>query len=296
MSDIATRTVTVDTTAPAAPVLAIAECTDSFASGVCMLATTTVTLMWDAIPDAAYYSVGEIAGPDVSSTTATSQVIDTVSDRVQTTFYVNAYDALGNSVRSNAAVVLPFALAVTLNEIAWAGTGASAEDEWIEISNNTDYEIDLTRFTLVSADDRVNIDLQGSIAAHGFYLIERREEATSQTSDLVSAFEPLSDDGEQLLLMLEDGSDLTTFDLTPPVETCSGWCEGTARAGIADEVVWINSMERIADVFGADGSESSAWQTYGSTADHATDADGNPISGTPRMENSTEPMEFGLEI
>ena len=85
-------------------------------------------------------------------------------------------------------------------------TKASAQDEWLELSNNTDHDIDLTRFTLVSADGGLTIPLTGSIAAHGLYLIERRAEATSQPHDLVSAFEPLSDDGEQLLLMLEDGS------------------------------------------------------------------------------------------
>ena len=293
MSDIATRTITVDTTAPPAPVLSIAECADSFSSDICMIATTTVTLVWAAVPDAAFYSVGEVASLSAASTTATSQEIDTLGDRVETTFYVNAYDALGWSVRSNAAVVLPFNLAVTINEVAWAGTATSSEDEWLELSNNTDYAIDLTRFTLVSADGGLTIPLSGSIAAHGYYLIERREEATDRPSDLVIAFEPLSDGGEQLLLMLEDGSELATFDLTPPVETCGGWCEGTGTAG---EVVWINSMERVADIFGAVGSELSAWQTYGSTADHATDADGNLISGTPRAENSTEPMDFGLEF
>ena len=54
------------------------------------------------------------------------------------------------------------------------GTKASAEDEWLELSNNTDHDIDLTRFTLVSADGGLNIPLTGSIAAHGLYLIERR--------------------------------------------------------------------------------------------------------------------------
>ena len=32
------------------------------------------------------------------------------------------------------------------------------------------------------------------------------------------------------------------------------------------------------------------------TADHATDADGAPINGTPRTENSTEPEELFVEF
>ena len=94
-------------------------------------------------------------------------------------------------------------------------------------------------------------------------------------------------------LMLEDGSDLAVFDMTPPIETCGGWCEGTGTLG---DVVWVNSMERIADFFDSDNFDRFAWQTYGSTADHATDANGDPISGTPRMQNSTEPMELFLEF
>ena len=55
-------------------------------------------------------------------------------------------------------------------------------------------------------------------------------------------------------------------------------------------------MERIADLFDSDNFDRFAWQTYGSTADHATDADGNSISGTPRAENSTEPEELFVEF
>lgn len=288
MSGIATRTVTIDVTPPSAPVLSIAECENSFSSGICMIATTTVTLVWDAVPGAAFYSVGEVAGLDVSSTTATSQEMDSLSDRVEETLYINAYDALGNSVLSNAAIVLPFNLAVTINEIAWSGVGTFPEDEWIELSNNTDYAIDLTHFTLVSADSGLNIPLSGSIAAHGFYLIERRVEATDQPHDLIASFELLSDDGEQLLLMLEDGSELATFDLTPAVATCGGWCEGTG--GVVGE--GANSMQRVAGIFGAVGSDASQWQTYGSSAEHALGADGSIlINGTPRAENSYDPPD-----
>ena len=59
--------------------------------------------------------------------------------------------------------------------------------------------------------------------------------------------------------MLEDGSDLAVFDMTPPIETCGGWCEGTGTLG---DVVWVNSMERIADFFDSDNFDRFAWQTY----------------------------------
>ena len=79
-----------------------------------MIATTTVTLMWDAVPDAAYYGVGD------ATTTDTTYQLTALSNRVATTLTVTAFDAAGNSRISNAAVVLPFSLAVTINELAWA--------------------------------------------------------------------------------------------------------------------------------------------------------------------------------
>ena len=40
------------------------------------------------------------------------------------------------------------ALAVVINEVAWAGTSASASDEWLELYNSGAADIDLTGWTL----------------------------------------------------------------------------------------------------------------------------------------------------
>ena len=64
------------------------------------------------------------------------------------------------------------------------GTKASAEDEWLELANNTDHNIDLTHFTLVSADGGLTIPLTGSIAAHGFFFLSngaRRQRVSRMT-------------------------------------------------------------------------------------------------------------------
>ena len=63
-----------------------------------------------------------------ATTTDTTYQLTALSNRVATTLTVTAFDAAGNSRISNAAVVLPFSLAVTINELAWAGTKASAQD------------------------------------------------------------------------------------------------------------------------------------------------------------------------
>jgi len=67
---------------------------------------------------------------------------------------------------------------VAINEIAWAGTAASAFDEWIELKNNTDKEIDITDWVLVAKDGTPNIKLKGKIPAKGFFLLERTDDNT----------------------------------------------------------------------------------------------------------------------
>src|SRR5258707_13887588 len=64
---------------------------------------------------------------------------------------------------------------VVLNEIAWMGTLASANDEWIELVNNTSSAINLTGWTLTAADGTPSIVLSGGIPAGGYFLLERTD-------------------------------------------------------------------------------------------------------------------------
>ncbi|MCS7240236.1 MAG: lamin tail domain-containing protein, partial [Candidatus Bipolaricaulota bacterium] len=71
---------------------------------------------------------------------------------------------------------------VVVNEIAWAGTPASPEDQWIELINVTDQEIDLTGWILrwrrkfpntpEEAEWKV-VELRGVIPPYGYFLLER---------------------------------------------------------------------------------------------------------------------------
>ena len=70
------------------------------------------------------------------------------------------------------------ALDVVLNEIAWMGTLASANDEWMELRNNTAGPIDLAGWTLTSADGTPSFVLSGTIPAGGYFLLERTDDAT----------------------------------------------------------------------------------------------------------------------
>ncbi len=65
---------------------------------------------------------------------------------------------------------------VIINEIAWMGTGVSSNDEWIELKNNSQDEIDLTGWRLEAADGSPKINLGGKISAGGFFLLERTDD------------------------------------------------------------------------------------------------------------------------
>ncbi len=99
------------------------------------------------------------------------------------------------------------AVPIVINEIAWMGTEASANDEWIELYNRTNVDIDVSGWRLVSDDGSTTtpatpeIDLAGIIPAQGYFLLERTDDNT--VSDVVADqtyVGSLGNDGEVLSL------------------------------------------------------------------------------------------------
>jgi hypothetical protein len=62
---------------------------------------------------------------------------------------------------------------VVINEVAWVGTTASANDEWLELYNNTSGPITLDGWVLKANYDAPNIKLESMVTANGFYLLDR---------------------------------------------------------------------------------------------------------------------------
>ena len=79
-------------------------------------------------------------------------------------------------IHSSTAAANP--LDVVVNEIAWMGTINSANDEWMELYNNTDNSINFGGWQLVAQDGTPKIILSGIIPANGFYLLERTNDDT----------------------------------------------------------------------------------------------------------------------
>jgi hypothetical protein len=157
---------------------------------------------------------------------------------------------------------------VLINEIAWAGTTASAYDEWIELHNPGSSSIDITGWELTDGGD-INVILTGSIPAYSFYLLERTDDTTIDDIDADKIYSGnLKNTGEALRLKDPSGALIDSANIDG-----SGWPAGdtTTRA----------SMERRggSDIPGN-------WGTFTGYGGNGHDIDGNPIRGTPRQPNS----------
>lgn len=109
---------------------------------------------------------------------------------------------------------------VVINEIAWMGTVNSANDEWIELYNNGDEDIDLNEWVLKARDDTPLINLSGIIKTKSFFLLERTDDTTipDVPADLIYTG-ALSNTGE--ILILKNGD--TEID---KVDASDGWPAG----------------------------------------------------------------------
>jgi hypothetical protein len=143
-------------------------------------------------------------------------------------------------------VAHPVEAAVYINEIAWMGGDTSGTHEWIELTNDTDTPMPLLGWHLTAADGSPNITLSGTIAAHGYYLIERKTDAAvpAISADLVASFGVgLANTGETLELKnasdtvidvviggkewVNIGGDNSTKETAQRREGARGWVTGT---------------------------------------------------------------------
>jgi hypothetical protein len=156
---------------------------------------------------------------------------------------------------------------ILINEIAWSGTQASAYDEWIELLNTSSQAIQLSGWHLTDGSD-INISLEGTISAHGFFLLERTDDATVSNIDADQIYAGgLKNNGENLRLRDPAGT------LIDSANYPGGWPAGEAGGRI--------SMERR-------GGEDlpGNWGSYSGVGGWGRDAASNPIHGTPRQTNS----------
>jgi uncharacterized repeat protein (TIGR01451 family) len=178
---------------------------------------------------------------------------------------------------------------IIFNEIAWSGTAASAEDEWIELYNPSAAEITITGWKIrknscgVSGTDY--IILSGKIAKEGYFLLERGNTASDNTTVfdvtanqiyLASSTPMLSNSGETLYLCDNVGNFIDTANQEGFGDSSNPWPKGSATTNYP-------SMERTSITVEKD----SSWATNNGITKNGKNAIGGLIYGTPGKKNST---------
>jgi hypothetical protein len=195
-------------------------------------------------------------------------------------FQVKAKDEAGNEsdewVETSTKIRLPFdPLSVVINEIAWMGTLAAYQDEWIELYNNTNKDINLEGW-IIKISDVKEIELSKTIQSHHYFILERSDDDTiSDVSADLIYFGSLNNLGEKLELFGPDSNLIDSID-------CSvNWFKGdnTNKA----------TMERVDSTL--NGSDPLNWKNNNLVTKNGLDAEKNEINGTPKAENSKPLLE-----
>jgi VCBS repeat-containing protein len=184
---------------------------------------------------------------------------------------------------------------VVIHEIAWAGTSASAEDQWIELRNLSDSPVNLEGWILrwrkknpKTPEDLIwrEIRLQGTIEPYGFFLLERGHDDVVKNvpADLIypTVFRagdkdlPLlfSVEGDVVELLNEKGELVDTANADP--RRREGWAAGSTLPA---------SMERKSP-FLPDLDEN--WHTNLGIVTFGKDRKGNDLTATARNPNEPE--------
>ena len=145
---------------------------------------------------------------------------------------------------------------IIINEVAWMGTLTSANDEWLELYNQTEGAINIEGWKIEASDGSPKINLTGSIQAQSFWLLERTDDSSLANIGADQIYTgALNNNGETLELY-------NTGELIDSLIGSGAWPAGDNSTK--------QTMERKDD---------KSWQT-------SRDA-----GGTPKAKNSTPPEE-----
>ncbi|MFC1656088.1 lamin tail domain-containing protein [Patescibacteria group bacterium] len=159
---------------------------------------------------------------------------------------------------------------VVINEITWMGSADSTTDEWIELYNTTDGDIDLTNWTIDDDNgDAIYTIASGTIPGNGYFLIEDVQEATSVNADAIINIS-LGNTGDSLVLKDETAQTIDTVN-----STGGAWFAGDNASKL--------TMERLDP--SANGDDSANWSNNIS-GNGSTGRSGSAINGTPGSQNS----------
>ncbi|TAK56888.1 hypothetical protein EPO17_03430, partial [Patescibacteria group bacterium] len=272
--EVATTTSILSTVA-----LTVSECANSFVSDICAIATTTAHVSWQASTTPDHFQLTLSGSQNETATTTDDNAEVTLSGDGEYTFLIEAYAHATSTApyASSTQNVSVIQNPLVINEIAWSGTTASSSDQWIELYNNSSHTVNLSKFRIASPDSDFAISLSGTVASHGYALLERGSDQSVQNVSADSIYEATStsllpDIGTSLSLFWGD----TRIDQTPEV-TYLGWTAGSSGTKKL-------SIERFDPA--VSGEDIDNWQSNLVYISSGNDSLGNPIFGTPRERNS----------
>jgi len=172
---------------------------------------------------------------------------------------------------------------VALNEIAWAGTIASAFDEWIELKNNTTSTISLNGWKILgfkkgATTSSLTISLSREILPQDFFLLERSDDQSILDVSADLTFKGAIIDGGMRFELRDENDNLVDF-----FDFSEGWGEATQKNSVSGKKIPI-SLERVDPRL--PGALKENWKYNNLLVRNGKDAGKNEIFGTPKFENS----------
>jgi len=167
-----------------------------------------------------------------------------------------------------------------ISEVAWAGTAASYNDEWIELRNGGDEAVDLQGWQLVFGNTLIplgevaenTLEVRKTLLGPGeFFVLERTDDDSISdiTADLIYKGS-LANTGVLIELKNPQGDVVDSAVLME-----AGWPAGSGRDG---DPAYC-AMERTS---------SGGWASNNGIVCNGLDADGIALNGTPGQANSSE--------
>ena len=161
---------------------------------------------------------------------------------------------------------------VVINEIAWSGTDANSNHEWIELYNTLNTAISIANWTLVGSTINIQFPATATIPALGYFLLERSSDLPVMdiSADWIYT-NGLNNSGETLTLSDSRGSVVDTANASG-----GAWPAGNTSPS-------YSTMERRNASL---GDLNTNWVSNDGAHRNGVDANGKPLNGTPKNLNS----------
>ncbi|MHB9019316.1 MAG: lamin tail domain-containing protein [Minisyncoccota bacterium] len=156
-----------------------------------------------------------------------------------------------------------------INEVAWMGSIKSSSDEWTELKNISNSELDISNWQILDKEEQIKIifPVNAKISAGGFLLLERTDDnSVPNVKADITYVGALSNSNEGLRLF--DGE----CNLIDEVLASNDWSAGDPSTK--------RTMERQLDL---------SWSTYIGSGEGIGEA---LILGTPKKENSIKTVSY----